>query len=106
MNPGGTTLHGDWGGSAGRWVPEGSAIAFGDYSIKVETLDGPDRPPIVMSYKAVEPVLQALNGATTPLVNCEFFSPEFGQGQGYGVSVMRMRADGKVHQLVRNVLTF
>jgi len=104
VGPGGATLHGTWGGSRGRAVPEGAGMAFGDYSINVESPDGPPRAPIVMHYRANEPLLVSFE--TTPLVDCELTSPDFGPGRAYGISSMRLQPGGQIRQVVRNVLTF
>ncbi|WP_447972052.1 hypothetical protein [Nitrospira sp. Kam-Ns4a] len=66
VGPGGTTFHGVWGGAAGKTVPEGTLILFGDYNVRRLTpsdLDGrgearsPDAPPILIHYQSREPMI-------------------------------------------------
>ena len=104
VGPGGATLYGGWGGTAGTWVPEGTAMPFGEYSIDVEAPDGTRRDPIVLRYQGFTPVAPMVG--STPMFNCELTSAEFGRGQALGVFDVRVRGDGTVHMLVRNVLTF
>jgi len=105
VGPGGVTLHGDWGGTTGRWVPEGTFIPFGDYRIDVEAPDGSERPPIFLSYRALTPVPPLVPG-TMPAFSCELTSPEFGRGTALGAVDLRQRPDGQLHITTRNVLTF
>ena len=104
VGPGGATLYGAWGGVAGTWVPEGTSMPFGEYSIDVEALDGSHGDPIVLRYQGFTPVAPMVG--STPMFNCELNSAEFGRGQALGVFDVRVRGDGTVHMLVRNVLTF
>ena len=105
VGPGGATLRGDWGGTAGRWVPEGTFIPIGDYRIDVEAPDGSERPPIFLSYRAFTPVPPLVPG-TMPAFSCELASPEFGAGTALGAVDLRQRPDGQLHITTRNVLTF
>jgi hypothetical protein len=105
VGPGGATLHGTWGGSAGRAVPEGSLIPFGDYYIAAEAPDGARRDPIVIHYEAIVPVPPLAPG-TNPAFACDLASPEFGRGEAFGAIDIRSRPDGKSHHRIRNVLTF
>ena len=104
VGPGGATLHGDWGGSEGRWVPEGTYLPFGDYRIDGEVPDGSLRP-MFLSYRAVQPVPPPMLG-TMPSFSCELTSAEFGAGQALGAYDLRQRPDGQFHVVTRNVLTF
>jgi hypothetical protein len=105
VGPGGTTLHGTWGGSAGRTVPEGTALAFGEYSIAVEKPDGSPGKPIDIHFETIAPVPPMAIG-TNPAFACDLTSPDFGRGEAFGAIDIRPRPDGKVHYRVRNVLTF
>lgn len=104
VGPGGATLHGGWGGTAGKWVPEGTALPFGEYSIAAEAPDGSPRDPIVFRYQGFSPVAPMVG--STPMFNCELISREFGRGQALGVYDVRPRVNGTVHMMARNVLTF
>ncbi len=103
--PGGTTLHGDWGGSKGERVSAGTFIPVGNYRINGESADGSLSAPIDLSYRALTPIPPMVPG-TMPVFNCEIWSPEFGRGVAMGVIDVRQRAGGEFHVLVRNVLTF
>jgi hypothetical protein len=104
VGPGGATLHGAWGGTDGRWVPEGTSVPFGNYVVDVEGPKNAHRDPIVLHYQGFIPVLPMVG--STPMFDCELTSPAFGHGQALGVYDLRTRVDGTVHMMVRNVLTF
>lgn len=84
-------LHGTWGGDAGKPAPAGSAVTFGDYSIKVE----PGRDPIMIHFESGSPIVADVDGARHFI--CDLSHPEWGPGHARGVSM---------DEGIRNVLTF
>jgi hypothetical protein len=111
---GGTTLHGTWGGAAGRWVPKGSFVVFGDYNIAVTGPgrgDGNDkevRKPILIHYESAEPIIPNPYQAGI-LFQCRLSSNDFndfGGGLAQGISIPHKTADGRTIANIRNILTF
>ena len=108
---GGMTLHGTWGGPAGRWVPAGSFVVFGDYNIRVTgpgNGNGNDkdvRKPIIIHYESAEPIIGNPYQAGI-LFQCRISHPEFGMGLAQGISIPKSTADGRTIANIRNVLTF
>lgn len=92
----GVTLHGEYGGSAGRQAPA-SLLAFGEYNILVPGPgdSGNDRE-IVIAFRSTGPIFANADG--TMVFVCDIESEQWGSGQARGV----VTANGEI----RNVLTF
>jgi hypothetical protein len=87
------TLHGTWGGSAGKPATSGAAMVFGDYNIKV---DQPGGRTIQIHFESGSPISRNIDGEFHFV--CDLAHPEWGAGHARGVGT----PDGGV----RNVLTF
>ena len=103
-----TMLHGEWGGIAGKMVPAGSILVFGDYNIDVT---GPGNSgknpkmvePIIIHYQSAEPIIpEAINGGIT--FRCTVIAP-WGEGIAQGISYAQQE-DGRVQANIRNVQTY
>ena len=104
----GMTLYGEWGGPAGKWVPGGSFLVYGDYNIDVT---GPGKSgkhpsyvkPIIIHYQSAEPIVpDPINGVIT--FRCTLIAP-WGEGIAQGIS-RPLEVDGKRQANIRNILTF
>lgn len=102
-----TYLTGEWGG-AGKFVPAGSFLVYGDYNIDVT---GPGKSgkhpsyvkPIIIHYQSAEPIVpDPINEVTT--FRCTLIGP-WGEGIAQGISKPLM-VDGKRQANIRNILTF
>ena len=91
------TLHGTWGGTAGKPAKAGSGVGFGDYNIKVDKPGASERgETIQIHFETGAPIIGDIDG-TFHFV-CDLAHPVWGAGSARGV----VTADGGV----RNVLTF
>jgi hypothetical protein len=91
------TLHGRWGGAAGKPAKAGAAMTFGDYSIKVDRPGASERgETIQIHFESGSPIVADVDG--TRHFVCDLAHPVWGPGHARGVVL----ADGAV----RNVLTF
>lgn len=91
------TLHGTWGGGAGKPAKAGAAVTFGDYNIKVDKPGGSERgDTIQIHFESGSPIIGDVDG-TFHFV-CDLAHPVWGAGHARGVGT----PDGGV----RNVLTF
>jgi hypothetical protein len=117
VGPGGTVLHGTYGGATGRAVPAGSAFAYGFYNIQVEptsdTASGgasaqPAPAPIILHYQSHTPILPPdVSGNMS--FQCELvgISPAVGDGLAQGfIGAPLQNPDGTIKVDIRNVLTF
>ena len=111
VGAGGMTLHGTWGGPAGRWVPEGTIMVHGDYNIADI---GPGRgkgsgkikDAILIHYESIEPIIPNPHQPEGILFQCRIESEEFGTGLAQGISIPGMTPDGRTIANIRNILTF
>ena len=103
-------LHGEWGSDAGKWVPAGSFLVYGDYNIDVT---GPGksgkRPafvePIIIHYESAEPIVpDEINGVTT--FRCTVIGPMGEEGIAQGISKPLEPENGMRQANIRNILTF
>ena len=95
----GMVLGGEYGGEEGKWVPEGTMMVFGDYSIKVERPQS-GAPPhadevIEIHFRSPLPLIEDPDGVLSFV--CDLYHEEWGAGKARGVS------QGGV---IRNILTF
>jgi hypothetical protein len=90
------TLHGTWGGAAGKPATAGSFVTFGDYNIKVERPGRGRDGTIMIHFESGSPIVGDVDGTLHFI--CDLMHPEWGPGHARGTVV----ADGGV----RNVLTF
>lgn len=91
------TLHGTWGGAAGKPAKAGSAMVFGDYNIKVDKPGGSELgETIQIHFESGSPIIGDVDGQFHFV--CDLSHPEWGAGHARGVGT----PDGGV----RNVLTF
>lgn len=91
------TLHGTWGGAAGKPAAAGAAVTFGDYSIKVDRPGASEHGEAIrIHFESGSPIVGDVDG-TSHFV-CDLAHPVWGPGHARGVVL----ADGAV----RNVLTF
>jgi hypothetical protein len=91
------TLHGTWGGRAGKPAKEGSFVVFGDYNIKVDKPGGSERAATIqIHFESGSPITADVDGAFHFV--CDLSHPAWGAGHARGVGT----PDGGV----RNVLTF
>jgi hypothetical protein len=92
-------VHGEYGGTEGKWILAGTAFVFGDYNIKVvrpNTKAGPHADEeIVIHYESGGALLNNADGVM--VFTCDLTHPEWGSGKARGV------VQGKT---IRNVLTF
>jgi len=108
---GGRKLYGTWGGGAGKWVPAGTFVVYGDYNIRVtgpgqgNGNDKDVRKPIIIHYESAEPIIGNPYQAGI-LFQCRVSHPEFGAGLAQGISIPRTMADGRTIANIRNILTF
>ncbi len=104
---GGETLHGEYGGEEGKWVPAGSLVVFGEYNIDVKKPNGKEDPnDIIIHYESAEPIIPTEDGL---FFRCHLSSDSFddhGGGLAQGVSAAQTTADGLKVANVRNILTF
>jgi hypothetical protein len=91
-----TTLHGTWGGTAGKPARAGSVVTFGDYNIKVERPGRGREGTIMIHFESGSPITADVDGTIHFI--CDLSHPEWGAGSARGTMV----ADGGI----RNVLTF
>jgi len=90
------TLHGTWGGAAGKPAAAGAAVTFGDYNIlAAQRVRGGGRT-IMIHFESGSPITPDVV-ATIHFI-CDLSHPEWGAGSARGTMV----ADGGI----RNVLTF
>jgi hypothetical protein len=104
-----TTLHGKYGGTAGKTVPAGSMIVYGDYNIDVT---GPgnsgknpsDVKPLIIHYQSAEPIIPDMinNGIT---FRCTVIAP-WGEGIAQGISYPQDLGKGIVQANIRAVQTY
>jgi hypothetical protein len=91
------TLHGTWGGAAGKAAKAESVVVFGDYNIKVDKPGASERgDTIQIHFESGSPIIGDVDG-TFHFV-CDLSHPDWGAGHARGVGT----ADGGV----RNVITF
>ncbi|HII06502.1 MAG TPA: hypothetical protein HA349_04080 [Methanotrichaceae archaeon] len=91
------TLHGTWGGEAGKAVPTGSILVFGDYNVDT------GEEPIIIHYQSESPIIPGAEGI---MFLCELTHPEFGKGRAQGISVPQTLEDDRAQTNIRNILTF
>lgn len=104
-----TTLHGEWGGLAGKTVPVGSFVVFGEYNIDVT---GPGKSgkhpsyvePIIIHYQSAEPIIPEMITGGMAFV-CTVIAP-WGQGVAQGTVFTQMLGNGIVQANIRNVHTY
>jgi hypothetical protein len=102
-----TVLHGTYGGAAGKPVPTGTAVTFGDYNIDRRGPGGHSRPPLLLHYQSQFPISVAdQDGVRT--FRCELIDPVTGQhGIAQGViAPPRDAGNGEIQISIRNTLTF
>lgn len=102
-----TVLHGTYGGAAGKPVPAGTAVTFGDYNIDRRDPGGQSRPPLLLHYQSETPItVPDQDGVQT--FRCELIDPVTGQhGIAQGViAPPRDAGNGQIQVSIRNVLTF
>lgn len=105
-DPNGVWLHGQYGGTAGLWVPPGTSGVFGEYVIHVTAgKSGHAKDPIVMRFQSQRPIIARSDGVVS--FQCALRHPVWGEGVAEGVSVPpKMLPDGRIQVAVRNVVTF
>ena len=103
VNPDGFTLGGEF---QGVHVPQGTIFAFGDYNIQRTLPGGKDIEPLIIHYQSGGPIIPNADQNGGMFFRCELFSEEFGAGLAQGVVAPEMLPDGRIHQNIRNVLTF
>ncbi len=102
VDPDGFTLGGDFDG---MHVPFGTAVAQGEYNIEVTRRDGTPQRELIFGYQSSEPSITQVSGKTG--FSCELFSDRFDSaGVALGTFAPIFLDDGRVKQVVRNVLTF
>ena len=124
IDPTGATVHGTYGGAAGRVIPFGGAMVFGEYVIVhphhplaglfgMRTGGGHPatfrgrRAPVHIQYQSEKPVIPPLDPTAAATFDCRALSAEFGQGiiLGRGSFPLPL-ADGNVQTNIRSVMTF
>lgn len=105
-NPNGVRLHGEYGGTAGLWVPPGTSGVFGEYVIHMTTGNsGHVNDQIVMRFQSQRPIIARADGVVS--FQCALRHPVWGEGVAEGVAVPpKMLPDGRIQVAVRNVVTF
>ncbi len=110
IGPNSEVLHGAYGGAAGKTVPAGAAMVFGNYNILVErgsnTGDGEGSDHnIILHYQSHSPIISDVSGNFG--FQCELTSPQFGNGFAQGLSgASEQLLGGLIKADIRNVLTF
>ena len=103
-----TYLHGTYGGTAGKFVPAGTAVVFGDYNIdRTAGTSGASTTPLILHYQSEFPItVPDRDGVIT--FRCELIDPLTGQhGIAQGViAPPRVAGGGKIQVSIRNVITF
>jgi hypothetical protein len=103
-----TTLHGTYGGAAGKNVPAGTSVVFGDYNIQRTAGNSAETTePLILHYQSELPI-STPNADGVQTFRCELIDPATGQhGVAQGViAPPRDAGNGNVQVSVRNVLTF
>lgn len=93
-----TLVYGSWGGAAGRLVPAGSIVLFGEYRV----FDHQDRLITTIQYQSSDPATPNPFGYVN--ITCDVFSDLWGQGVVYGLSDSGVNPER--HITTRNVMTF
>ena len=103
-----TYLHGTYGGTAGKFVPAGAVVVFGDYNIdRTAGASGTSTTPLLLHYQSELPTgIPDRDGVVS--FRCELIDPQTGQhGIAQGViAPPRDAGGGKIQVSVRNVITF
>lgn len=103
-----TYLHGTYGGGAGKFVPAGTAVVFGDYNInRTAGTSGQSTKPLLLHYQSEFPITTPnRDGVIT--FRCELIDPETGNhGIAQGVvAPARDAGNGNIQVSIRNVITF
>jgi hypothetical protein len=102
-NPDGYTLGGEFDGIH---VPQGTMFAFGDYNIQRTLPGGREIEPLLIHYQSGGPIIPNADQNGGMFFRCELFSEEFGEGLAQGIVAPQMLPDGRIHQNIRNVVTF
>ncbi len=102
-----TVLHGTYGGAAGKPVPKGTAVVFGDYNIDRRNPGGKSRPPLLLQYQSEFPIsVPDQDGVRN--FRCELIDPvtgEHGVAQGV-IAPARDAGGGQIQVSIRNAITF
>jgi hypothetical protein len=102
-----TVLHGTYGGAAGKPVPTGTVVTFGDYNIDRTDPSGHSRAPLLLHYQSQQPVSVPDQDGIRHF-RCELIDPVTGQhGIAQGIiAPPRDAGGGRIQVGIRNVLTF
>lgn len=102
-----TVLHGTYGGAAGKTVPAGTSVVFGDYNIDRRNRGGHSQPPLLLHYQSQQPISVPDQDGIQHF-RCELIDPVTGQhGVAQGVIAPPRDAGGNQIQVgIRNVITF
>ncbi|MFK8050722.1 MAG: hypothetical protein AB8B81_20020 [Halioglobus sp.] len=108
--PAGLTLHGSWGGPAGKRVPPGTVAVDGEYLVQGTSKFRRGHPKnFYARFQSTTPILSAASTAGTPQgikFDCRVFHEELGTGVALGRQELHFLSTGELQVNIGNVIQF